>query len=255
MKKYLEELHKMRLFRLDEVQTLIGNSNSAKDLLMNYKKQGLVVQIRRNLYSVTEMATKTTATTKYEIGSAISSSSYLSYHSALEYHGIAQQVFYTMYISSDSRFNDFDFEETSYTYCKSNIPKGIETPSMDSLVRVTDLERTIVDCLDRTDRVGGLEELVHCLSMITYLNENKLLDYLAAYRKAFLYKKVGFVLHIFQNELKLSNDFIAFCHQKGSAHVKYLTDPEESDTYYKDWHIYAPKNMLSYLEQGNNELV
>jgi len=37
--------------------------------------------------------------------------------------------------------------------------------------------------------------------------------------------------------------------------VKYLTKPGESDTFHKDWNIYAPKNILSYLEQGNNELI
>jgi predicted transcriptional regulator of viral defense system len=255
MKKYLEVLHSKKLFRLEDILAITDNVNTAKDLLLNYNKQGLVVQIRRNLYSVTDLATKATAATKYEIGSHISSSSYISYHSALEYHGIAHQVFHNLSISSNTRFNDFDFEDMHYVYCKSNIPVGIEIPSMDSLVRVTDLERTIIDCLDRLNRAGGLEEFIHCLSMVTYLNENKLLDYLAAYNKAFLYKKVGFVLQRFQVQLKLSPGFIAICKQKGAAHVKYLTDAGESDTFFKEWNIYAPKNLRSYLEQGNNELV
>jgi len=255
MKKYLEVLHSKKLFRLEDILTITDNVNTAKDLLLNYNKQGLVVQIRRNLYSVTDLATKATAATKYEIGSHISSSSYISYHSALEYHGIAHQVFHNLSISSNTRFNDFDFEDMLYVYCKSNIPVGIEIPSMDSLVRVTDLERTIIDCLDRLNRAGGLEEFIHCLSMVTYLNEDKLFDYLETYNKAFLYKKAGFILQQFQTELKLSPGFIAICKQKGAAHVKYLTDTGESDTFFKEWNIYAPKNLRSYLEQGNNELV
>ena len=255
MHQYIERLHELKLLELKDVIKLTGKKRSGQELLRSYSKKGLVVQIRRNLYSVTDLGTKGTVANKYEIGSHISSSSYISYHSALEYHGLAQQLFYNLYISSNTRFNDFDFEEMHYAYCKSNIPMGVETPFMNSLVRVTDLERTIIDCLDRLDRSGGLEEFVHSLSMITFLNENKLLDYLAAYNKAFLYKKVGFVLQQFQKELKLNPSFIAFCHQKGSAHVKYLTTSQESDTYFKEWNIYAPKNMLSYLEQGNNELV
>lgn len=255
MQQYIEQLHVLKLFELKDIIALTGKERSGQELLRNYAKRGLVVQIRRNLYSVTDLATKATTANKYEIGSHISSSSYISYHSALEYHGIAQQVFYYLSISSNTRFNDFDFENRHYAYCKSNIPVGIESPSMDSLVKVTDLERTIIDCLDRLNRAGGLEEFIHSLAMITYLNENKLLDYLAAYNKAFLYKKAGFVLQQFQNELKLSPNFIVFCHQKGFAHVKYLTDAVESDKFYKEWNIYAPKNILSYLEQGNNELV
>lgn len=255
MQQYLENLHSLKLFNLSDVIALTGTMRSAQELMRNYVRRGIVVQIRRNLYSVTDLATKTIIATKFEIGSHVSESSYISYHSALEYHGIAHQQFFTLYVSSNSRFNDFDFEDIHYAYCKSNIVEGVEIPSMDTKVKVTNLERTIIDCLDRLDRAGGLEEFVHSLSMLTFLDENKLLDYLSVYAKAFLYKKAGFVLGFFQKDLKLSTDFIDLCHQKGAAHVKYLTDPQESDTFHKGWNIYAPKNILSFLEQGTNELV
>ncbi len=93
MKKYLEELHKLKLFRLKDIVVLSGNESSAKDLLQNYKKQKLVCHIRRDFYSVTDLASKIHTANKFEIASQITDSSYLSYHSALEYHGLAQQVF------------------------------------------------------------------------------------------------------------------------------------------------------------------
>ena len=255
MQQYIEYLHLQKFFKLGDVINLTGKKRSAQELLRNYAKRGLVIQIRRNLYSVTDFASKATLANKFEIGTHISESSYISYHSALEYHGVAHQIFYDLYVSSDQRFNNFDFEDMHYIYCKSNISEGVEAPLVDSLVRVTNLERTIVDCLDRIDRAGGLEELIHSLAIITYLDEDKLLTCLAAYNKSFLYKKVGFILQLFQNPLKLSTDFISFCHRKGAVHVKYLTRAEESDVFYKEWNIYAPRNVLSYLEQGNNELV
>lgn len=255
MKKYLGVLHQKKIFTLNDVVGLTNNVNSAKDLLQNYKKQNLIIQIRRNLYSVCDLATGVTVANKFEIASNISSSSYISYRSAFEYYGIAHQIYYDIYISSCSRFNSFDFENIQYFYSKSIIDLGVETPSMDSLVRVTNLERTIVDCIDRIDRAGGIEELVHCLSLIGYLNENKLLEYLAAYNKSILYKKVGFVLEPFKEKLKLSNDFIELCAQNGKKHIGYLTDKNESNFFHNSWNIYAPKNILSYLEQGDNELV
>lgn len=255
MAKYLSELHTKKLFNLEDITSLTDNINTGKDLLLNYKKQNLIVQIRRNLYSATDLATKATVANKFEIGSHISDSAYISYHSALEYHGIAHQVFFTLYISSETRFNDFEFEDMQYHYCKSNISEGIETPPMNSLIRVTNIERTVIDCLDRIDRAGGLEELIHCLSMINYLDEKKLISYLNLYNKVFLFKKAGFILKNFQANMKLSDEFISLCHQIGAPHVKYLTEPGESDTFHKHWNIYAPKNILSYLEQGNNELI
>jgi predicted transcriptional regulator of viral defense system len=255
MQEYIEKLHVLKIFELKDVMALTGKMRSAQELLRNYKKKVLVVQVRRNLYAVTDLATKIILATKFEIGSHISPTSYISYHSALDYHGVAHQQFFTMYISSENRFNSFEFEGIQYNYCKSNITEGVETPPMNSKVKVTDLERTVIDCLDRIDRAGGLEELMHCLAMINYLNEDKLINYLDVYNKAFLYKKAGFVLSKFQQGLKLSENFISFCHRKGAPHVKYLSDGLESNIFHKTWNIYAPKNILSFLEQGSNELV
>lgn len=255
MKSYLEEFHSRKLFRFEDIVDLIGNENTAKDLLYNYKKQRLICPVRRNLYAVTDLATKECLATKFEIGSNITPSSYISYHTALEYHGIAHQLFYGLYASSESRFNNFEFNEISYIYCESRIKSGSYTPTMNSLIKVTDIERTVVDCIDRIDRAGGLEELIQSISLITYLNEEKLKLYIDAYAKAFLYQKIGFILLYFQQQIKISDNFILHCKKNIDKSVRYLTTREESPVFFKEWNLCAPENILSYLEQGGSEIV
>jgi len=255
MKKYLEEFHRLGIFRKKDVLSFIKDDNAAKELLRRYKKMGLISQIRRDLYSVNDLANKAALATKYEIAGRITPSAYLSYHAALEYHGLANQVFYELYVSSEERFNNFEYEGIRYIYCKSGISLGVVNPPMDSLVKVTDLERTVVDCIDSIGRSGGLEELVMSFSLITYLKEERLLTYLKAYQKQFLYQKAGFILSYFQQEMKLSNDFFEECRQKIGKSVRYLTDTSGSKIYHKEWKLYAPENILSYLEQGGTEHV
>src|SRR5690606_35017214 len=101
------DFHRMKLFRLEDVVQIVGNKKSAKDLLRNYKKQQLICQIRRDLYTVTDLATKQAIATKFEIGSNITPSAYVSHHSALEYHGLAHQQFFILYISSAQKFTPF----------------------------------------------------------------------------------------------------------------------------------------------------
>ncbi|MEZ7873355.1 MAG: hypothetical protein QMB47_00040 [Bacteroidales bacterium] len=250
MKKYLEELHKLKLFRLKDIVDLSGNESSAKDLLQSYKKQRLICHIRRDLYSVTDLASKIHTANKFEIASKITDSSYLSYHSALEYHGLAHQVFYDIYVSSNKKFKSFEFDEINYLFCQPKIDLGVTIPSADSLIRITDLERTVVDCIDRIDRSGGIEELVKCFSLITFLNEEKLLKYLDQYSKQFLYQKAGFILQYFKNETKISKNVFDLCKRKIGMSTRYLTDPQESDTYFAEWKICAPANILLFLEQG-----
>ena len=255
MKKYLEELHQLRIFHKKDVLSFVKDENAVRELLRRYKKAGLISQIRRDLYSVNDLANKTTLATKFEIAGQITPSSYLSYHAALEYHGLANQVFHELYVSSEKRFHDFYYEGISYTFCQSGISLGIVKPPMDSLVKVTDMERTVVDCIDSINRSGGLEELVMCFSLITQLKEKQLLLYLDAYRKQFLYQKAGFILSCFRREMNLSSDFFIKCKQKTGKSIRYLTGTDDTNIYHKEWKLYAPENILSYLEQGGTEYV
>lgn len=253
--KYIEALHEIKIFHKNNVVALIKDENAAKEILRRYKKQGLISQVRRDLYVATDLASKVSLASKFEIASHITKSSYLSHHAALEYHGIAHQVFFELYISSDESFNNFDYEGISYTFCQSKSEIGVVNPYTDSLVRVTDLERTVIDCVNRIDLSGGLEELVECFAIITYIDESKLLDYLSHFNKQILYQKTGFILGYFQNEMKLSDDFFEFCKSKIGKSTRYLTDTHESDTYFKNWRLCAPSNILSFLEQGESAYV
>jgi predicted transcriptional regulator of viral defense system len=253
--KYIEELHELKIFHKQDVVALTKNENAAKEILRRYKKQGLISSVRRDLYVVTDLASKVSLATKFEIAGRITPSSYLSYHAALEYHGLAHQVFYELYISSKEAFNSFDYEGISYTFYQSKSEIGVANPITDTLIRVTDLERTILDCINRIDLSGGLEELVECFAIITYINESKLLDYLHHFDKQVLYQKTGFILGYFQKEMKLSNVFFELCKSKIGKSTRYLTDTRESDTYFKEWKLCAPQNILSFLEQGGSEYV
>ena len=59
MKKYLEEFHQLRIFQKKDALSFIQDDNAAKELLRRYKKLGLISQIRRDLYTVTDLAYKT----------------------------------------------------------------------------------------------------------------------------------------------------------------------------------------------------
>jgi predicted transcriptional regulator of viral defense system len=253
--KYLEELHKLKLFHKKDIVSLTKEENAAKEILRRYKKQMLISQVRRNLYAVTDLATKATLPNKFEIASQVTTSSYIAYHAALEYYGLAHQIFYELYVSSKELFNNFDYEGISYSFCRSKSEIGVVNPVTDSLIRVTDLERTIIDCIDRIDLSGGLEELVQCFAIITYVNENKLLDYLNHFKKQVLYQKTGFILSYFKKEMKLSDAFFETCKSNIGKSTRYLTDTQENIIYFKEWKLCAPENILSFLEQGGYEHV
>ena len=54
-------------------------------------------------------------------------------------------------------------------------------------VRITDLERTVIDSIRDFNKIGGFEELINSLEGVHYLDEKKLKRYLDIYNTQGLY--------------------------------------------------------------------
>ena len=165
------------------------------------------------------------------------------------------QVFYNAYVGSESRFNRFTFGGTEFEHCVAPISvdaeSGVITPAHSPHVRVTDLERTFVDCCDRLDRSGGAGELVHCFEGIVMLDEDKLRRYLQLYGKAFLYQKTGFMLERIQKQAHISDELIDFCRDQAGNSVKRLTNASDSTHYVSRWKLYVPNDLIT-IENKND---
>lgn len=236
----------MRIFTLSELSAASDKSVQVlSSMLHRWQRQGIAMQIRRNLYCMVDPVSGQPTVNKFEIGSRLSDSSYISHHTALEFHGIAHQPFNEVMVTSSTRITPFSFDDIDYHFYQDKIGgQGVITPKGSPLVKVTDLERTLVDCIDRIDRSGGIEELLHCMESITLLDENKLLIYLNSYAKSFLYQKTGYLMERIKDRARLSNDFIETCRTMGKNHVKSLTNSYESDTFISEWQLYVPQNTI-----------
>lgn len=246
--------YKLGCFTREELLQYAGNPKKADDILYALKKKGLVVSVKRNLYVVVSGETKQLLASPFEIASKITEDSYISHHSAFEYYGMANQVFGDVYVSSSARFNNFEFDGKTYVYVMSKVNSG---KIRDGKVHITDIERTIIDSIKNFEKIGGLEELLRCLDMVTFADEHKLLAYLSEYEKQFLYQKTGYILSHFQRGMKLSNDFFAECMAQIYKSVRYLYNgiQYENPVLYPEWQLYAPKNLLKIIDEGGDAIV
>lgn len=246
-------LHQKLLFSPADVEQQVGNLRRAKTFLSRYQRQGYISKVRRGLYCVNNLASGQPEANKYQVASAVTPTSFVAYHAAMEYHGLAHQVYYDVAVGSEQAFNSFDFDGQHFACHHLFAHFGIDTPIADSHVRVTSVERTIVECIDRIDLCGGWEELVNCLHSVQYLREEELLTILRIYDKTALYKKVGFLFE--QLQLPVSQEFIETCKQYAKDSVTYLTSDGSSDTFHAAWRLYAPHDLLTINIQNNDELV
>ena len=250
------QLAKLRVFSVKDVVEIAGNRNSAYSLLRRLMKGGYVAKIRSNLYSCLEPQTDKPVATKFHVASAINNSSYVSHHTALEFYGLTNQVHYHVYVSSSARFRDFEFEGFTYRRVPSRFLEGVVTPEGTQGIRVTDMERTIVDSIKDFEKVGGLEELLGSIEMLTYLDSNKLTRYLTLYDLQFLFQKTGYILEHFKDSLKLPESFFQLCKSSKGRSTRYLFSNMRGERFFsKEWGLVVPaelRDLSAYTKKERN---
>lgn len=246
--KYFGTLAKLGCFNFKTVLDITGNENTANSMLRYYKKNGAIKQIKKGLYTILNPIDNEPLADKYLIGTKINNTAVISHHSAFEYYGCANQVSYRVFVSSESKFNTFEFMGNTYTRIPMNIKAGIDMVSGGA--RVTDMERTVLDSICDFEKSMGFEELIRCISLVPVLNENKLLLYLAEYDKCFLYQKTGFILEHFNDNFDLSEAFFQTCRQKFGSSSRYLLKDTGTGEPASDgrWRLTIPRNLWNMAE-------
>ena len=250
------ELAKLNVFSLDDVEKLTNNRKTGYSLLSRLMKKGLVKKIRNNMYSCVNPANGQVNASRYQIACAITPTAYISHHSAFEFYGLANYVFYEIYISSETKFRDFEFEGITYKYISSKLKSGIIEPKNTENVRITDLERTVIDNIKDFRKIGGFEELLNCLENVNYLDEKKLKKYLESYNIQALYQKTGFLLQNSMQKMQLSKTFILYCKNKIGKSTRYLIKESTEESFYNSkWKLVLPEGLFEITDQGDGELV
>ena len=173
---------------------------------------------------------------RYVIASHISNDAAVSYHSAFEFYGYSNQVFYETQVTSESRFRDFEYDGVTYRRIAPRITGGITEING---TRVTTLERTVIDSINLFEKIGGLEELLRCLALIPTLDEAALSACLAEYESGFLYQKTGYILSAFAASLGLSDSFFAMCKSHLPKGKSYLSSESQGFIWHEEWKLYA----------------
>lgn len=245
------ELAKLPVFSIKDVQQLTGNVKTAYSQLGRLMKKDLVRKIRRNIFSPLNLVTGQVVANRYQIACAVSDTAYISHHSAFEYYGMANQVFYEVYVSSETKFRTFEFDHIIFKYISSRMKEGVVVAKNTTGVRITDLERTVIDNIHDFNKIGGFEELLNCLKGIHYLDENKLKTYLDIYDIQALYQKAGYILEYYRKDIQLSREFIEYCKQKVGKSRRYLVRETNKNNYYNsEWELMVPDGLVELNDHG-----
>lgn len=249
MNLYYELLNKPT-FTVQDVNEYYHNRSSAYSALERLLADKMIVKIRNNLYTCISGETGSPVANRFQIASTINADSFVSNHTAMEYYGTSDQVFYDVYVGSKCKFKEFSFDGYTYRFIHSKIDVGVESPVFSGGIRISDRERTVVDSIKNMERISGAEEVIDNIASMSFLNEEKLLKYLSLYDNQFLYQKTGFILSYYRDTLGLSETFFKECKSHIKFSKRYFTKDSVSGSYDKQWNVVFNANVFLQKNGG-----
>jgi len=165
MSNYEKILYK-KVFNFQDICEMTGNANTAKSLIRAELHKNHIKKVQQNLYVVCDLETGTPLEYPYLLGSKILKNSFLSYRSALDYYANLKETYHIIYVSDKRKFREFEFNNYTYKFVNSK-PFGIKNING---IKITDKEKTLIDCVNKSELAGGGEHLTETLEKIGKLN-------------------------------------------------------------------------------------
>ena len=246
-----------KLFILEQFVRAMGNPTSTcKTMLNQHLKTGNIVRIKQRLYaSIPSGAdTRSYPIDPYAVISMLAPDALIAYHTALQFHGVAYSAHFQHVFQSREKIRDFQFRQDRFTVTK--YPKSLskqkrfifveEIDHHGVKVRVTQLERTLVDVLDRVNLSGGLEEIWRSLNNIQHIDIDKIVKYALLLNNATTIAKVGFYLRSRQKEWKIAEHYFLKLKKYLPKSVHYLDRKNKTEgKYIKEWRIIVPAELIT----------
>lgn len=233
------------LITIGEIKQEIPSEPTMFAAIKALMRKGRLIKLKGGLYATINPITQDLFANKFEIATALYKDACVGYHSALEYYGLGNQVYTRVQVFTQKKYPISEINGLDYEFFINDNDDGISVVEHNALVRVTDIERTVIDCVNRLDVSGGIEEVLLAIAAISYCDEQKLLLYLSRLGKKFVYKKIGYLFSIVKPSY-LSDNFYEICKAKMSKRVDDIRENKNANAYYsKEWKLVVPKNILN----------
>lgn len=181
--------------------------NDAKKIANNLVHKKWLDRLKSGTYLIVPLAAGEAGEyTEHEfvIASHLADPMYISYWSALNYHGLTEQVPTTVFAATREQVPSREIHGVTYTFITLTDSKffGFEPTAIDSqTVNVASVEKTVVDCADHPEHCGGILELAKGLANATDLDESMLVDQLLRIENGAAIKRVVYLTDLLDIEL------------------------------------------------------
>lgn len=249
------------IFRYEELAAYMqahGSNRPAncRQQLSYHHKAGNLIHIRKFLYAVKPVSVdeKVHWIDPYLIASKSTTDAILAYHTALELLGLAYSTFEEctfltarpahLFSYGGQRFRPVLFPKALLKENKTEY--GIETiKKQGTIIKLTGVERTIVDILDRPNLAGGWEEIWRSLDNVIQIDFEKLIDYTLLLKNATVVAKVGYFLEQRPAHLSVNHKYLEKLLKYIPKQPHYMNrNREGKGKYIEKWQLIVPLEIV-----------
>lgn len=262
MKNTLDFLAKHPVFTREEFVNFLNvrgttSVNSQTAILQYHIKQDHIVRVKQGLFASIPRGEEAESypIDPYLIAGKAAADSVLSYHTALEYHGLAYTVFNNFVFCSDTRLRAFLFQ--GHLFESALFPEALKKAKHEMFatevikrqgleIKVTTLERTFVDVLDQPHRSGGWEEVCRSVESIAVMDLDLVVKYALLLEKATTSAKVGYFLETMRETLGTTDHHLQLLEQHLPKQPHYLNRSQrQGGKLLKRWNLIVPENIIN----------
>jgi len=212
--KYRKGLSKKESFLLSELareNKVIFTVREAKKILKeepyltlhSLKEKKWILALKGGLYAIVPLdigvkGSEDFIVHDFVIASHLTKPYYIGFWSALNYHGLSDQIPKSVFIATKKAKKSLTILNTEFVFVQLSDERfiGIEKIEIeDQKVNISNVNKNIVDCLDHPEHSGGIEEVARAIYFNhKELNFKKIKEYALKMKNMTILKRVGFIL-------------------------------------------------------------
>jgi len=192
------------VFTKEEAEDLLGiKKSSVMKTLSRLERSGWIQRIERGKYMVIPLGEKKGKYTlnEYLLASILSPTGSIAYWSALNHHGLTEQIPNTVFVQSTRRRNDpypevFGVRYHFVTIKETRFFGNEEIIIGEDPVTITTPEKTLIDCLDSPQYCGGIVEVAKGIRSKDF-DEELLKDHAMRFGSLAVIRRLGYLCDLY----------------------------------------------------------
>lgn len=242
-------------FEAARTLTASRSPRTTDSLLRRYVADGRLLRVRGGLYAVVPRGTDAAAALvdPYLVATKLAPDATLAYHGALQFWGKAYSVWQRFHFLTETNTRSLRFRGLEFVPVK--VPRPLRgLPAADQhvteqrhaggAVRVTTLERTLVDVLDAPANAGGWEEVWRSLEMVEFFDLDAVISYTVKLGSALTAARVGFFLEQHREALMVEDAHLERLRKHRPRQPRYLDARRKPGTLVASWNLIVPEDVL-----------